>query len=101
MAYGELEEGFVPIAVELPGQRITGKAWKRAGRRLLEHIELGNRLFLPIVDAEVLDLSGERKSSQRLPVIAVRTASIVTIIPGDRVTAAQSESRRAKTEAGV
>lgn len=101
MAYGELEEGFVPITVELPGKRITGKAWKRAGRRLLEHIEEENRLFLPIVDAEVLDLSSRRRSRQRLPVLAVRTASVSAIIPGDRVTAARTESRLAKERAGA
>lgn len=100
MGYAELEEGFVPIAVELPGQRITGKAWKKAGRRLLEHIEQEHRLFLPVVDAEVADLSGSPKAVRRLPVIALRTASITAIIPGDRVTAAASGSRCTKRRAG-
>jgi hypothetical protein len=87
MSGGQPYEGFVPITLLLPGQRSEGKAWKRAGHRLLEHIELEKRSFLPVVEAEAFDLSGRDQAPMQLPVIAVNTARITAVIPGDAVTA--------------
>jgi len=86
MTRDEGYEGFVPITVILPDRCIKGRAWKDAGRRLLDHIEQRKRRFLPIVDAEATGLTGEEPTPKKLPIIAVNTAAIISIIPGDTVT---------------
>jgi hypothetical protein len=83
----EAFQGFVPVTLLLPGQRIEGKAWKFANRRLLQQIEEDRRQFLPLVSARIFDIDGRRESgSTELPVLAVSTRRIVAIIPGDVAT---------------
>jgi hypothetical protein len=86
MSRGETFQGFVPITVLLPGQRIEGQAWKTGGQRLLQHVEQDGRRFLPVVEARVFDLSHPDASPTTFSVIAVNTAAITAIIPGDTAT---------------
>jgi len=83
----EAYQGFVPVTLLLPGQRIEGKAWKFANRRLLQQIEEDRRQFLPLVSARVFDLgAGAGEQPQEVPVLAVSVQSILAIIPGDATT---------------
>ena len=80
-------QGFVPITLLLPGQRIEGKAWKFANRRLLQQIEEDQRQFLPLVFARIFELDGSTgQNPPELPVLAVSTRKILAIIPGDITT---------------
>ena len=92
MPNGEDYQGFVPITLMLPGQRIEGSAWKEGGQRLLEHIEAQKRQFLPIVEARIFDLSRPDEAPSMLPVLAVNTTAIMVIIPGDVVTPVHEKS---------
>lgn len=87
MAVGEEYQGFVPLSVYLPGQRIEGKAWKFANRRLLQQIEEDKRQFLPVVEAKLYALeAGSARLVAEFDVLAVNKASITAIEPGDIVT---------------
>jgi hypothetical protein len=81
----EAYQGFVPVTLLLPGQRIEGKAWKFANRRLLQQIEEDRRQFLPLVSARIYE-SGVEREPEELPVLAVSTQRILAIIPGDVTT---------------
>jgi hypothetical protein len=78
----------------IAGQRIEGKAWKEAHRRLLEQIEGQKRQFLPVVEAKIFDLSKPDDTPTVLPVVAVNTAAITTIVPGDAVTPLEEKAAR-------
>jgi len=83
----EAYQGFVPVTLFLPGQRIEGKAWKFANRRILQQIEEDRRQFLPLVSARIFELDGDPdQRPEELPVLAVSTQRILAIIPGDATT---------------
>ncbi len=81
----EAYQGFVPVTLLLPGQRVEGKAWKFANRRLLQQIEEDKRQFLPVVSARIYE-SGVEQEPEEIPVLAVSTQRILAIIPGDVTT---------------
>ena len=89
----EAYQGFVPVTLLLPGQRIEGKAWKFANRRLLQQIEEDQRQFLPLVSARIYEAGGDQ-DPEELPVLAVSTQRILAIIPGD-VTTPMAQRRAA------
>ncbi|MGD0112218.1 MAG: hypothetical protein ABSD48_10155 [Armatimonadota bacterium] len=83
----EAYQGFVPVTLFLPGQRIEGRAWKFANRRILQQIEEDRRQFLPLVSAKIFELDGSPdQRPEELPVLAVSTQRILAIIPGDATT---------------
>jgi len=94
----EAYQGFVPVTLFLPGQRIEGKAWKFANRRILQQIEEDRRQFLPLVSARIFELGGDPdQRPEELPVLAVSTQRILAIIPGDATTpVAQSNNAPAR-----
>jgi hypothetical protein len=90
MNMGEEFEGFVPISVYLPGQRVDGKAWKFANRRLLQQIEEDTRDFLPVVDAKLYTLNkGSATLTAEFAVLAVNKRNTTAIEPKDAVTPAK------------
>jgi len=93
----EAYQGFVPVTLLLPGQRIEGKAWKFANRRLLQQIEEDRRQFLPLVSARIFELDvGRDQDPQELPVLAVSTQRILAIIPGDATTPVARQDAKAR-----
>jgi len=94
MSETEAYQGFVPVTVLLSGQRIEGKAWKFANRRLLQQIEEDRRQFLPLVSVRVYKLdAGCADQPEELPVLAVSTRHILAIVPGDTTTPVAPKSR--------
>jgi hypothetical protein len=91
MTYTEEYQGFVPVSIHIQGQRIDGRVWKFAKRRLLQQIEEDRRQFVPLVDAKLYELQGksERLVSQ-FDVLAVSKRAIRAIEPGDTVTQVSS-----------
>ena len=92
----EAYQGFVPVTLLLPGQRIEGKVWKFANRRLLQQIEENKRQFLPVVSARIYE-TGAEQEPEELPVLAVSTQRILAIIPGD-VTTPMAQRRASGNE---
>jgi hypothetical protein len=92
MAATEEYQGFVPVTLFLPGQRIEGKVWKEGARRLLQHIEAQQRQFLPVVEARVFDLAKPDAAATEHAVLAVSMRSIRAIIPGDTTSPAAVRS---------
>lgn len=87
MSYREEYQGFVPVSVYLPGQRVDGRAWKYANRRLLQQIEEDSRQFIPLTEARVYALTGEEsRLVGEFDVLAVSKAAIAAIEPKDSVT---------------
>ncbi|MBE9565425.1 MAG: hypothetical protein IMF16_01595 [Proteobacteria bacterium] len=90
MSMREDFEGFVPISVYLPGQRVDGKAWKFANRRLLQQIEEDTRDFLPIVDAKLYTLDKDSAIlTGEFAVLAVNKRNATAIEPKDAITPAK------------
>jgi hypothetical protein len=80
MAAAEEFQGFVRVSLFLPAQRVEGRVWKFANRRLLQQIEQDKRDFIPVVDARLYTLEGE------FDVLAVRKSAVTAIEPQDTVT---------------
>ena len=79
-------QGFVPVSLHLPSQRIDGKAWKFANRRLLQQIEEDKRQFLPIIEAKVYAVDGESaRPTGEFDVLAVNRSAVTAIEPKDTV----------------
>ncbi len=86
MSVTEEYEGFVPVSVHLAGQRVEGKAWKFAHRRLLQQIEEDKRQFIPLVEARLYRLEGqEAHLTGEFEVLAVNKSGVLAIEPKDTV----------------
>jgi hypothetical protein len=91
MSVREDFQGFVPLSVYLPNQRVDGKVWKFASRRLLQQIEEDRRQFLPIVEAKLYVLeAGSARLDAQFDVLAVNKAAIMAIEPKDTVAPASA-----------
>ena len=87
MPTGEEFQGFVRVPIFLPAQRVEGRVWKFANRRLLQQIEQDPRAFVPVVEAKLYNLGGEvRQLAAEFDVLAIRKTAIVAIQPQDTVT---------------
>jgi len=83
----EASQGFVPVSILMHGQRVEGKAWKFANRRLLQQIEEDKRQFLPVVEAKLYRVQGGcSELAAEFAVLAVSKAAIIAIEPKDTVT---------------
>ena len=86
MPTGEEFQGFVSISILLPSQRIDGRVWKFANRRLLQQIEADRREFLPVVEAKLYSTEGgSERMCAEFDVLAVRKSAILAIEPQDVV----------------
>jgi hypothetical protein len=87
MAASEEFQGFVPVSILMPGQRLQGKVWKFANRRLLQQIEDDKRQFLPVIEAKLYNVVGDSMElSAEFDVLAVSKAAMLAIEPKDTVT---------------
>ena len=87
MAVPEDFQGFVPVSLFLPSQRVDGKVWKFKAHRVLQHIEEDSRRFLPVVEAKVYALGdGPPTLTGEFDVLAVNKSAILAIEPKDTVT---------------
>ena len=79
-------QGFVPVTILLSSQRIEGRVWKFANRRLLRQIEQDRRDFVPMVNAKLYRLDGATRClAGEYHVLAVRKSAIIAIEPLDTV----------------
>jgi hypothetical protein len=80
-------QGFVPVSLFLPGQRVEGRIWKFANRRLLQQIEQDRREFVPVVEARLFAVEGDaERAAGQFDVLAVRKSAVTAIVPQDTVT---------------
>jgi hypothetical protein len=87
MAAAEEFQGFVRVSLFLPAQRVEGRVWKFANRRLLQQIEQDKREFVPVVDARLYTLEGDsERLAGQFDVLAVRKSAVTAIEPQDTVT---------------